>query len=73
MLERGKEQLAIKPGIPRSRCAHCVRSLKSHERLDVTIYRDGGLLTVTVCRACLQEHVPEALAEIEQNQPRRLR
>lgn len=73
MLERGKEQLAIKPGVPRTRCAHCVRSLKSGERLELTVYHDGGLLTVTICRPCLQEHVPEALAEIERNQPRRLR
>lgn len=71
MLERGKESLAIKVHMPRHRCAHCTRSLASGDRLELTVYHDGSLITVTICRACLMEHVPEAYAELTAEQPRR--
>lgn len=71
MQEGVQETLALKLRMPRNRCAHCVRQLKSGERLELTFYHDGSLVTVTVCAACLQEHVPETFKELTRHQPRR--
>lgn len=72
-MERGKERITINVNMPRNRCAHCRRVLRSGERLEATVYLNGGLVTVTICRPCLMEHVPEATEELTRDQPRRFR
>jgi RNase P subunit RPR2 len=71
MLERGKERIAIRIPSPRDRCASCTKTFASGSKMEVTVYVAGSLHTVHVCHYCLGEHVPEALAEVRRDQPRR--
>jgi hypothetical protein len=61
-------KLSIDDSVPEGNCAHCRRELPDdEERLDLggTFPDSGTLVTVTICRSCLSEHMPDLLAVLD--------
>ncbi len=61
------EHLDLDVRQPLGTCAKCRREVVTGEpRLDMAVVvPDFGEVEITVCRACLSEYAPEALAAIE--------
>lgn len=60
------EQIDLDVTQPPGTCAKCRRELKPGEpRLDMEADTHLGRTSVTICRSCLSEHAPHALAVIE--------
>lgn len=66
-------RLLVDAGMPEGWCGRCRRELTAEEQrmvVGTTVGSDGEVMvSVTMCRSCLSELVPEMLAYSEANQP----
>lgn len=62
------QTIRIDPDVPEGHCGVCRREIgEDEERLSVMGTHGETLMSVTVCRSCLSEHIPGMLAAIEEH------